>query len=127
MLFEDFLKRFQKEHHLSLTKDLYESSSALINEVPVHFKELNPSCFIMYTLICPIPPRDKEAFFEEVLKTNLYATQTEGMNFGIDEKTRSIVQFYRFEPIPPTYEDIVNKLKKFVAVAKHYKNIFEKK
>lgn len=122
-----FLDRFQKEYQLSLTRDIYDSTSVLINkEIAVHFKEIRPDCFIIYSLICPIPNQEREAFLEEILKLNLYGTQTAGMGFGIDTKTQSLIQFYRFDPPPNEYSDIFNKLKKFVAVAQNYKKLLKK-
>jgi len=127
MKLNEFFEELQQEYHINLNTTAYSVASIFVNNKwTVFFKELESPVFIIYTNLCPLSANQKEAFYEEILKVNLYGTQTDGIAFGLDEKNQMIVQYYRFEQEPASYKEVSNKLKKFIGVAERYKQIFEK-
>ncbi len=68
----------------------------------------------LYSVLCPIPPEDKERFYERLLEANLFGGDTGGAWFALDGSHGEVVLNRTVSMANIDYQDFANLLEGFV-------------
>ncbi|MBL8251044.1 MAG: type III secretion system chaperone [Candidatus Competibacter sp.] len=68
----------------------------------------------LYSVLCPIPPEDKERFYERLLEANLFGGDTGGAWFALDGSHGEVVLNRTVSIANIDYQDFANLLEGFV-------------
>ncbi len=68
----------------------------------------------VYSVVCGIPPENREAFYDSLLAANLFGQETGGAAFARDETADEILLCTRVNPDKTDFRDFVNQLEDFV-------------
>ncbi|HAO32696.1 MAG TPA: hypothetical protein DCQ84_07070 [Candidatus Competibacteraceae bacterium] len=68
----------------------------------------------LYSVLCPIPPEDRESFYERLLEANLFGGGTGGAWFAVDALHNEVLLNRALTMANTDYQDFVGILESFV-------------
>lgn len=69
----------------------------------------------VYSPVCPLPIQDKALFYEDLLKANMFAADTNGSSFAVNEVAGGVILNRVFKPDQMDFNDFCQKLELFVS------------
>lgn len=69
----------------------------------------------LYSVLCPVPPENKEPFYERLLEANLFGGDTGGAWFALDGVHGEVVLNRTVKMTNTDYQDFADLLEAFVA------------
>lgn len=86
----------------------------------LNFERDAKGCIHLYSVLCPLPPEDREELYAQLLQGNLFGTSTAGSSLAIDEVHREVVLCRSIPADLATGPAFIAEVEAFVAAAEDW-------